>query len=198
MHNGFLQMGDEKMSKSLGNLITVREGLDKYGGDALRVFVLGSGYRSPLTYSEEAIEAGKNAAERLRTALEARETSSSDPVDASGARERFIAALEDDLNTSQALAALFELARDINRGRDAGRSIAAAQQTMRELAGVLGLRLESEGPTAAAPFIELLIEVRRDLRQARQFELADRIRNSLTDLGVVLEDSASGTTWKSR
>ena len=198
MHNGFLQMGEEKMSKSLGNLITIREGLDAYGPDALRVFVLGSGYRSPLTYSEETLEASRIAAERLRTAAEAADTGSGDPVDAAGFRNRFVDAMEDDLNTAQALAVLFDLAREINRGRDAGRSVANAQDVLRELAGVLGLKLESAGPAAAAPFIDLLIQIRRELREAKQYPLADRVRTGLADLGVTLEDSAAGTLWKVR
>ena len=89
IHHGHLQMGEEKMSKSLGNLITIREGLDVYGPDAIRIFVLGSSYRSPLTYSEEALEAAKNAAERLRTAVEATETGAGDPVEAGPFRERY-------------------------------------------------------------------------------------------------------------
>jgi len=198
VHHGHLQMGEEKMSKSLGNLITIRDGLDRYGPDAIRVFVLGSGYRSPLTYSEEAIEAAKTAADRLRTAVEAAGAPGGDPVDPEGFRERFLAAMDDDLNTAQALAALFDLAREINRGRDAGRSIAGAQAALRELAGVLGLRLESAGPTAAAPFIDLLITIRRELREAKQYPLADNTRAELLSLGVVLEDGPTGTTWKAR
>lgn len=198
VHHGLLQMGEEKMSKSLGNLITMREGIDRYGPDALRIFVLGSYYRSPLTYSEEAIESAKSAAERLRTAAEAEETGTADPVDPAPFRERFVAAMEDDLNTAQALASLFDLAREINRARDAGRGIAGAQTVLRELAGVLGLKLESAGPTAAAPFIELLIALRKELREQKQYQLADRIRSGLAELGVALEDSASGTTWKAR
>src|SRR5207244_1910443 len=81
VHNGFLQMGEEKMSKSLGNLITIRDGLDRYGGDALRIFILGSGYRSPLTYNESALEAAKSGAERLRTAVEAADTGTGEAVD---------------------------------------------------------------------------------------------------------------------
>jgi cysteinyl-tRNA synthetase len=198
LHNGHLQLGDEKMSKSLGNLIGIGEGLERYGPDALRIFVLGSSYRSPLTYSEDALEAAKSAANRLRTAAEAPDASSGEAVDAAPFRERFIASMEDDLNSAGALAALFDLAREINRGRDASTAVGAAQTALRELAGVLGLQLKSAGPSEAAPFIELLITVRRELREAKQYQLADRIRNGLAEIGVVLEDGPAGTTWKSR
>jgi cysteinyl-tRNA synthetase len=198
IHHGLLQLGEEKMSKSTGKLVTIGEGLERFGADALRVFVLGSSYRSPLTYSEEAVDGARVAAARLQTALEAEETGSSEPVDPSPFRDRFIAAMEDDLSTSGALAALFDLAREINRARDAGRGIREAQAQLRELTSVLGLKLESEAPVEAAPFIELLITIRRELREAKQYQLADRIRNGLGELGIVLEDGPGGTTWKSR
>jgi cysteinyl-tRNA synthetase len=200
VHNGLLQLGEQKMSKSLGNLINMREAIDRYGGDAIRVFVLSSGYRSPLTYSEEALAAGKTGAERLRNAVETPDTGTSDPLDASPFRERFIAAMDDDLNTAQAIGGLFDLAREINRARDAGRSVGGAQDVLHELAGVLGLRLEAEGneAMAAAPFIELLIDLRKELREAKQYALADRIRSGLGEMGIVLEDGPGGTTWKAK
>jgi cysteinyl-tRNA synthetase len=198
LHNGWLQMGEEKMSKSLGNVVTIRAALDTYGADAIRVFVLGGSYRKPLTYSEEALNGARSAAERLRNALVPAE-GSGEELSAPGYRDRFIAAMEDDLNTSQALSILFELAREINRGRDAGRPVAAAQAELRELAGVLGLQLEEPaGGIAAAPFIELLIDLRRELREAKQYAVADRIRSGLAELGVTLEDGAGGTSWKQR
>jgi cysteinyl-tRNA synthetase len=199
MHNGFLQLGEEKMSKSLGNLITMREALDLYGPDAVRVFILNTSYRSPLTYTEEAALSAKSATERLQHALEVEDIDGAEAVDAGANRERFVAALEEDLNTPQALATLFDLAREINRGRDAGRSVRAAQETLRELAGVLGLRLEArDASIAAAPFVELLISLRKELREAKQYQLADRIRSGLSELGVTLEDTPAGTTWKAR
>ena len=199
LHNGHLEMGAEKMSKSLGNVITIRNALDAYGGDAFRIFVQGSHYRSPLTYSEAALEAARSAGGRLRTALEAQSDGSADPVDPAPFRERFVAAMEDDLGTGAALAALFDLARELNRARDAGRGITDAQATLRELADVLGLRLAAaDGPATAAPFIDLLIELRKELRAAKQYELADSVRSRLGELGIILEDSPQGTTWKSR
>jgi cysteinyl-tRNA synthetase len=198
IHNGLMQLGDQKMSKSIGNLINMREAIDTYGGDAIRVFVLSSGYRSPLTYSEVAMAAGKSGAERLRTAVEAPDNGSGEPVDAAPFKERFVAAMDDDLNTSQAIGVLFDLSREINRARDAGRSVGDAQAMLRELAGVLGLRLEAAANDAigAAPFIELLISLRKELREAKQYALADRIRDGLGELDIVLEDGAGGTTWK--
>ncbi|PMP84434.1 MAG: cysteine--tRNA ligase, partial [Chloroflexus aggregans] len=118
------------------------------------------------------------------------------------ARERFITAMDNDFNSPAALAALFDLVRAINAARDAGlaaEELAIGQQTLRELAGVLGLRLQprQRTPTAeVAPFIELLIEVRGELRKAKQYALADLVRNRLADLGVTLEDGPHGTRWK--
>jgi cysteinyl-tRNA synthetase len=151
VHNGFLQMGDEKMSKSLGNILNMREAIDRYTPDGVRLFVLGSTYRSPLTYSEESMAAARVSAERLRNALEPAPEGTGEALDLTAQRERFIAVMDEDLNTAQAVAVLFECAREINRARDAGRPVGAAQDTLRELAGVLGLRLEaaSEGAMAA-------------------------------------------------
>jgi cysteinyl-tRNA synthetase len=198
LHNGWLTFGEEKMSKSLGNIITIREGLEKFGSDGLRMFVLTSHYRAPLAYSEEALESGKRGAERLRLAatLPSGEGAPADiPVEMY--RERFIEAMDEDLNTPAALAALFDLARDINRSRDDGRGVEEAQRVLRELAGVLGLTLrEPEAAMGAAPFIDLLVELRNDLRAAKQFELADRVRSRLADAGITLEDGPEGTRWR--
>jgi cysteinyl-tRNA synthetase len=198
LHNGWLTFGEEKMSKSLGNIITIREGLEKYGADGLRLFVLTSHYRSPLSYSEEALESGKRAAERLRLAatLPGGNGAPADvPVEAY--RERFIEAMDDDLNTPAALAALFDLARDVNRARDEGRGVEEAQVTLRELSGVLGLTLrEPEAAMDAAPFIDLLVQLRNELRSAKQFEQADRVRAGLAKLGITLEDGPEGTRWR--
>ena len=198
LHNGWLTFGEEKMSKSLGNIITIREGIENYGSDGLRIFVLTSHYRSPLTYSEEALESGKRAAERLRLAatIAGGDGPPSD-IAVETYRERFIEAMDEDLNTPAALAALFDLARDINRARDEGRGIAEAQDSLRQLAGVLGLTLrEPEAAIGAAPFIDLLVHLRNDLREAKQFERADRVRSGLAEAGITLEDGAEGTRWR--
>ena len=197
LHNGMLRLGTEKMSKSLGNIISLPEALDFYEPQSLRLFFLSSHYRSPLFYSEESVRSQERAMQRLRQAANA---SSEDghQLDATQYRERFIEAMDDDLNTPRALASLFDLVREINRGRESGSNVSAAQDTLRELAGVLGLELDEpqvEG-AEAAPFIQTLVDVRTELRAARQFQLADSIRERLTELGVTLEDSVEGTTWR--
>lgn len=214
MHNGMLQLVDpetrqvEKMSKSLGNVVTIDDFLRQYDADVFRLIVLSSYYRSPLTYNAEVAADNARKLERLRSALlpAVGDLTTGAAVEALAAavaetRDRFIAAMDDDFNTAGALATLFDLVRAINTARDAGvggEPFAAAQNTLRELAGVLGLRLQPRpaGGQDVAPFIELLIETRAALRKAKQFELADNIRNRLSELGVTLEDGPQGTRWK--
>ena len=202
LHNGLLRLGDDKMSKSLGNIITVEDALSRYSPDALRLFFLSSHYRTPLVFGEEIVTAQERALERLRNAVKPAEAAAGgDDVDMSEYRERFIEAMEDDLNTPRALAALFDLARDINRGRVEGHDVGEGQQTLKDLAGVLGLTLAQPRISDQAnvePFIQLLIEIRSDLRVAKQFDLADRVRHRLADLGVALEDTPRGTEWVHR
>ena len=200
VHNGLLQMDQDKMSKSLGNLVTVRDALGRFGPDAMRLFFLNSHYHSPLAYSEEGLGGQQRAAARLRAALAAAgDDASADAIDPEPYRRRFIAAMDDDLNTPQALAAVFSLTRDINRGREEGKSLAPAQECLREITSVLGLRLLPEDTTSGQPanaFVELLAEVRQELRSTKQFALADRIRNRLQELGVSLEDTPQGAAWR--
>jgi cysteinyl-tRNA synthetase len=201
LHNAWVRMGEEKMSKSLGNFVPVREAVRRWGADAVRLFVLTSHYRSPLTYSEEALDAAKRGAERLRTSLSGAPQvgAALAELDASPFRERFIEAMDRDLNTPQAVAALFDLAREINRARDENQALEEAQTTLRELADLLGLTLAKEEESlAATPFIQLLIELRKELRQAKRYDLADSIRSRLGELGVALEDTPQGTVWKRR
>lgn len=197
MHNALLQLGSEKMSKSIGNLVTIKEALENYGPDALRLFVITSHYRSPVTYTEEALEAAKAGAERLRNAAFAVSAGAGPALDSGVFRQRFIDAMEDDLNTPRALAALFDLSRELNRAAAAGQDISGGQATLRELCGVLGLTLQSPAREAqeAAPFIELLIRLRSELRAAKQWALADQVRDGLTALGVEIKDGPEGTTW---
>lgn len=199
VHNGLLQLGEEKMSKSLGNLITVKDALQLYSPDALRLFVLSSHYRSPLTYSEEALRAAENGIERLRQALRYEGTSeNSHTLDAKPFRERFIECMDDDFNTAQAVAVLFDLAREINRARSDGVNVSEAQKTLLELAQVLGFTLEEpkRPELNATPLVELLIEIRGELRRAKEWQLADRIRTRLLELGIVVEDTTKGTVWR--
>lgn len=196
------------MSKSLGNVVTIDNFLSQYDADVFRLIVLGSYYRSPLTYNAEVAADNARKLERLRGALlpptgEATtgETAAALAAAVAETRTKFTAAMDNDFNTAGALAALFEMVRAINIARDAsvgGEPFAAAQHTLRELAGVLGLRLhlQSSASQDIAPFVELLIETRAALRKAKQFDLADTIRQRLSDLGVTLEDSPQGTRWK--
>jgi cysteinyl-tRNA synthetase len=202
MHNGFLQLGAEKMSKSTGNLVSIKEALAEHSADAIRIFILGSLYRSPLSFSWEGMESGEKGAERLSRALnrENAPQSGTQPLNAESYRDTFIEYMDDDFNTAQGLSVIFDLARAINQAADEGRDITEAQNILHELAGnVMGLRLKpsdsKEGAVEAAPFIELLIETRYDLRKAKQYQLADNIRNRLQEMGIMLEDKPDGTTW---
>ena len=200
LHNGMLRLGTEKMSKSLGNIISLPEALALYEPQALRLFFLSSHYRSPLFYSEEVVRNQERALRRLRQAMRAESAPAGAPLDASAHRQRFIEAMDDDMNTPRALAALFDLAREINRARDEGGDISSAQTDLAALAAALGLELREEADAgsdiSAAPFIDLLVSARADLRAARQFAHADRIRDGLAQLGVTLEDAPGGTEWR--
>jgi cysteinyl-tRNA synthetase len=224
LHNGLLQFGENKMSKSLGNLITVKQALESYSSDAIRLFILSSHYRSPLTYSEESLKAAESGMERLRQAARDGSQADGSPLDAEPYKSRFTGSMDDDFNTAQALAAIFELAREINRGREEKCDVTAAQDTLRELTGVLGFTLEEpkKPPLESGPFIallgelssqfdqtpkhdpdmkveqliQLLIETREKLRKAKQWQLADMVRQRLTGLGISLEDTPKGTIWK--
>jgi len=198
LHNGLVQLGEEKMSKSLGNLVTVKEVLEQHSADALRLFVLSSHYRSPLTYTDEGVDAAEKGVERLRQTLRAKGGKFGDAdIDEEIYGQRFATAMDDDLNTSQAIAALFDLAREINRYSTNGFSVEGAQHKLSELAGILGLSLEdSSTDISAAPFIDLLVSIRSELRKKKQWELADKIRTSLSDLSIVLEDIPDGTEWR--
>jgi cysteinyl-tRNA synthetase len=209
IHNGLLQLGHEKMSKSLGNLISIRELLERGGGEIFRFLVLSSHYRNPLTFTDESFEGAKRGLARLQGAVRGFQPGAAptQPPDhplaeaAEAARQGFHHAMEDDFNTPVALAQLFDLAREINREEAAGtapETVAYAQSVLKELAGVLGLTLREpeRADEAIEPFVELLIAVRRDLRDRKQWDLADQIRSRLTELGIALEDTAQGTTWR--
>ena len=216
VHNGLLQLGEDKMSKSLGNLVSVEEALDHYSAESLRLYFLSSHYHSPLQYSDDGCAAMERSAERLRHALrpgviETAGTSGTGEGEGDGVgfldpnpfQERFHQAMDDDLNTPRALAALFDLAREINRARDDGKNIAAAQGCLKHLGGVLGLTFAEPEATgrdqlAAKPFIDLLLATRQKLREAKQYALADQIRDDLVREGVILEDTPQGAQWHYR
>lgn len=217
IHNGMLQIHTrtedggfklEKMSKSLGNVVTIREFLREHEADVLRLIVLSSYYRSPLAYGAAIVADQERKLDRLRGALEPPVGAGNDGPAVSElndvvqtARERFVESMDDDFNTAGALAALFELVRAINVARDAGvggEPFATAQAALRALAGVLGLKLDQQRPQhqEAAPFIDLLVELRAELRKAKQYALSDMVRSRLADLGITIEDGAQGTRWK--
>jgi len=196
------------MSKSLGNLITIDEFLAEHDADVLRLVIAGSGYRKPLIFSNDVVADGERALERLRSALRpaSGQIATGPAVDtlAEGvrrARAAFESAMDDDFNTAGALAAIFDLVRAINVARDAGiggEPFAAAQVAFRAQTDVLGLRLETPKAEnqSIAPFVELLLSLRQDLRKAKQWALSDKIRDELKALGVIVEDTPQGTTWR--
>ena len=198
MHNGMLRLGEDKMSKSIGNIITVGEALSSYSPDALRLFFLSSHYRAPLLYTEANVAGQERALERLKNAVRpASAASVGSTIDVSPAKAQFVEAMDDDFNTPRALAAMFELAREINRGKDEGADVLGAQDTLRELSGVLGISLDETAETSGAgPFVQMLVNVRTELRAARQFDIADSIRDRLSELGVTIEDTPEGTEWR--
>lgn len=211
MHNGMLQLAGEKMSKSLGNLITIDQFLNDHSSDSLRMLIFSGHYRKPVVFNEETLEGAKRALARFQGALRPSKGAKSTGPEADAVREAaeqaraaFIQAMDDDFNTSSALAALFELVRAINTSRDAGAGgpfFTAAQRTLHELADVLGMTLAEETPDTAntadvKPFVDLLIEARTELRAAKQWAAADKIRNRLKELGILLEDTREGTTWR--
>lgn len=200
VHNGLMRLGDARMSKSDGNLVTVAVALERHSSDALRLFFLSSHYRGPLTYTEEAVDAQERGLDRLRNASDLPASAdSTDALDPGVHEQSFVNAMEDDLNTPRAIAALFDMSRDINRAREAGRGTAQAQEKLRKLAGVLGLTLtvpEEVGGADVGPLVELLIETRAELRSAKLFSQADTIRDRLDALGYSLEDTPAGTEWR--
>lgn len=204
MHNGFVRINEEKMSKSLGNFFTVRDVLKRYKPEVVRYFLLTSHYRSPLNYSDQSLEAAQQALTRLYMAL--RDLPYSDevcPDEAYG--QRFHAAMEDDFNTPDALAVLFDLARKINKTYSENLLYAAELGgELRRLANLLGLLQASpevylqEGDEEELPIdkIEQLIQDRDRARMHRDWANADRIRDSLKEKGIILEDNIQGTTWR--
>jgi cysteinyl-tRNA synthetase len=208
MHNGFVRVDEEKMSKSLGNFFTVREILARYPAEAVRYFMLTSQYRSPLNYTDHQLDTARAALVRLYTALRGAPTGTADPDPEYVAR--FEAAMNDDLNTPEALAVLFDLARELNRAREEGSERAGVlAATLRRLGGVLGLLQqdpeaflqsqpspEGETQSLSAERIEALIAERAAARTARNWGRADAIRKELAEHGVALEDGAGGTTWR--
>jgi cysteinyl-tRNA synthetase len=239
VHNGLLQLGEDKMSKSLGNLVSVEEALENYSPDAIRLYFLSSHYRSPLSYSDEGCDAMERSADRLRHVLREDTATDGEAMDPTPFREQFMAGMDEDLNTPKALAAMFDLSREMNRQRDEGHSITVAQDCLRDLGALLGLTFEDPKeplavdvesynaliasvqeqvsgtehkeligllpkPDAASvetvvpQNIDLLIMLRAECRNYKQYALADEIRGWLDSQGVSVEDSAAGSIWSYR
>lgn len=205
MHNGHVRVDDEKMAKSLGNFTTIRDVLAAHPAEVVRLFLLSTHYRSPLNFNDAALDAARAGLERMYTALRGL------PVEANAINDswkaRFMAAMDDDFNTPLALSVLFDLAREINRQREAGKHEMAASLgcCLRQLGQTIGLLMDDpeqflQGGAAAvgddAERIDALVAEREAARANRDFARADEIRATLLAEGVVLEDGAGGTTWR--
>ncbi|NLM84069.1 MAG: cysteine--tRNA ligase [Clostridiales bacterium] len=212
LHNGYINVDNRKMSKSLGNFFTVRDAAAAYGYENIRMFMLMSHYRSPLNYSGEALTHAKNALERLKQArknlLFVKENGREGEIDEAGLdkklevyRSRYIEAMDDDFNTADAISVIFELVREANTlvssGTMARREAERYLSLFDELTGVLGLLYaEKDADTELAEEVEALIAARQAARKAKNWAEADRIRDKLKEMGIILEDTPQGVRWR--
>jgi cysteinyl-tRNA synthetase len=210
VHNGMLQLGSgEKMSKSLGNFVSIKDFLSKRDADVMRMLVLTSYYRAPLIFNDETQDAAEKSIERIKSAFRPASSSASGlrpesvsalASQAESTKQSFIDAMDDDFNTPLAIAALHELVKAINTARDNNATdvqLQSAQATLRELTGVLGLRLqEKTGSSEVEAQVNALIAERNEARKQKQWALSDQIRDKLKELGVTIEDSKEGTKWR--
>ncbi|MEK7241663.1 MAG: DALR domain-containing protein, partial [Planctomycetota bacterium] len=224
MHNNMVTVGGQKMGKSLGNFVTLKQAFERHLPMVVRFFILNSHYRSPLDYTEEALEASANGLEHLLIAVKtvkerlryskelAPEKAILDQIETH--RRLFLGAMDDDFNTAEALAALFQFSREVNLILSSGQEISRQallemDSFYRTLGGdILGIITEAPQPVAAGfslrkdekeeALIQLLIETRNRLRQAKQWQLADELRGQLDKLGILLEDKPEGTQWRRR
>ena len=199
MHNGFINVDNEKMSKSLGNFFTIRDVLKAFDAETVRFFVVRSHYRSPLNYSDVHLQDAKAALRRLYTALQTVPPAAVSIDWQQGWAARFKAAMDEDFGTPEAVAVLFELATEVNRSRSAELS-----GLLKALGGTLGL-LQAEptqflqsGANLDEAAIQAQIQARAEAKAAKNFAEADRIRNDLLARGIVLKDSPTGTTWEAK
>ena len=214
LHNGFISIDNRKMSKSLGNFFTVREAAEAYGYENIRMFMLMSHYRSPLNYSGEILMQAKGALDRLKTARgnlqyltengdgDSLKDNELDFIERLPVyRDRFIEAMDEDFNTADAVAVIFELVREANSrtSPDKKPSIALANEALKmfdELTGVLGLIYGEDDDNSLAEEVEALIVARQAARKEKNWAEADRIRDKLKDMGIILEDTSQGVKWK--
>ena len=210
MHNGYINVDNVKMSKSLGNFFTVRDVAEKYGYEPIRYLLISAQYRSPINYSTDIIEQCIAALNRLYTCRDSLDFELKNAVDAEHDgdkaiidgfdkyREQFISAMDDDLNTADAIASIFELVRDINTnvvGKTPSKALVEGAIAMfDELTGVLGLVYNRKTETLDSD-VEALIEARTNARKEKNWAEADRIRDQLKEMGIVLEDTAQGVKW---
>ena len=204
MHNGFVRVNEEKMSKSLGNFFTIRDVLKEYRAEEIRFFILSSHYRSQINYSDEQLDQARSGLERLYAALLDIEVG--DVPKDTEYQQRFETAMNDDFNTAEAIAVLFDLTRDLNRAKAENNSdVAALGSLLKYLANLLGFlelnpaeflksSVTEEGLSNAD--IDLKVEQRQQAKKDKDWALADKIRDELTSAGIILEDNAEGTRWR--
>lgn len=209
VHNGMLQLGGEKMSKSLGNIVSIKDFLSKRSADVMRMLVLNGTYRAPLLFNDDTLDAAERNVERLKSTLKPASASAAGlnaealsalTSTADSAKKNFNDAMDNDFNTAGAIAALFELVKAINTARDnsaTAEQLSSAQYIFTELTNVLGLKLEDkQGSSEKDAEVNALITERNEARQQKNWKRSDEIRDQLKEMGVTIEDSKDGTTWK--
>ncbi|MCC6568134.1 MAG: cysteine--tRNA ligase [Anaerolineales bacterium] len=209
IHNGMLQLGGEKMSKSLGNIVSIKDFLKTRDADVMRMLVLMGSYRAPLIFNDETQDAAEKSLERIKSALRPASPSGKElpagtaaelVTQADSTKQAFTDAMDDDFNSPLALAALYELVKAINTSRDNGANdsqLAPAQNMLRELTGVFGLQLkEKTGSSEDEAKVVALIAERTEARKQKQWARSDELRDQLKAMGVTIEDSKDGTTWR--
>jgi cysteinyl-tRNA synthetase len=196
MHNGFVRVDDEKMSKSLGNFFTIREVLKKYDAEVVRFFILRAHYRSPLNYSDKHLDDAKASLTRLYNSLRGIELSAQSIDWKHPQAVLFKEAMDDDFNTPEAMAVLFDLANEVNK--DKSKESASLLKSLAAIVGLLQRNPDEflQGDKASELNVEALIHARIEAKKSKNFGEADRIRKELADAGIVLEDTPQGTTWR--
>ena len=197
MHNGLLRTSGATMSKSLGNAFNVNAALEEYSSDAIRLWILQSHYRTNPLLDKKLIATAERSMRRIRQTVDIESNDSGHPVDFRSYERRFIEAMDDDLNTPKALAAVFDLCREINRGRDNKEDVSGSVETVRRLTGVLGLRLQVPPKKAGLndQEVEALVQARKDARADKRWDEADTLRDQLAAAGISISDTGEDTVW---